>query len=78
MIWWWLAPCLVAVVAGAYALGWWRGNAPSREEREQDRLEALAMGRDPKDNAATVERAVVRPARIARSHPYDPPNNGNI
>jgi hypothetical protein len=52
--------------------------ADEQEERRQRRLEALVTGEDPKEDVATVERAVIRPARIVRSHPYDPDNNGNI
>lgn len=77
MIWLVLAPCLVAAVVGAYGLGWWRGSAPRREEREQDRLEALAMGRDPRERTATADKAVVRSARIERSHGVFDRNNEN-
>lgn len=67
MMWLWLAPLVVAAVAGAYVLGHQRGSRPWREEQYQRAMERRLTGDESPEDVPASERAVIRAARIAGS-----------
>jgi hypothetical protein len=82
MTWWlWLVVVSIVWLAVGLLVGIAVGRVirlgDERDEERQRKLEALAMGEDPKTYDPQAERPAVRPARWEASHRWESGSNGD-